>query len=389
MNPSCNMKAFRQQPRTISSNRSIVNSIAIFITTVLFLRDISAAVPSRAGSVAIVHAYASARPPSYVSRSTNRDTQKCSCLAMNQSHRMACELRCGGITNHNNQGPSLPRRTTSLFVSKSSDGTHVKNSAQNNLIWSPKFWKKLLISTTIWFVIDYTSKKYAPNLEKMFLFSHDLPACHQGVEPVASSLNTFRKVLPTAAVLPLLSSSCCAIQLIINALSGWGCAGFNTYLGPIRPILLPIMLLSTWTLLPQRSLGWTFLSLFLAFLPESLDIWNTVRSRQWQQTSRDNNNKVGASSLLPVSAKLRLNCPTMGCVACVNKIDTSIRQCKSAANNIREEMSWLTETAKKGGTAELTISATTNEEIDRIAKEVVAAVEKAGFQCDVESLRVE
>ena len=96
-----------------------------------------------------------------------------------------------------------------------------------------------------------------------------------------------------------------------------------------------------------------------------------------------------SSSPLPVAAKLRLDIPTMGCVSCVNKVDTSIRQCKSAAN-IREETSWLTDDGSaKGGVAELSIMARTNEEVDAIAKEVVAAVKKAGFQCNVESLRVD
>eukprot|EP00579_Thalassiosira_antarctica_P027299 CAMPEP_0202026346 /NCGR_PEP_ID=MMETSP0905-20130828/58659_1 /ASSEMBLY_ACC=CAM_ASM_000554 /TAXON_ID=420261 /ORGANISM="Thalassiosira antarctica, Strain CCMP982" /LENGTH=222 /DNA_ID=CAMNT_0048589533 /DNA_START=321 /DNA_END=986 /DNA_ORIENTATION=- len=220
---------------------------------------------------------------------------------------------------------------------------------------------------TLWFIVQYTLKKNTVNLEKL-LFAHDnLHACH-------GQPNAFQRIFPTAVLLPLLSSSCCAIQLIINALSGWGCAGFNTYLGPIRPILLPMLLFSTWTLLPQRSLGWTIISLFLGFLPELVDIWNTTRSQQWQQKHKDMQLSSTSSSPLPVAAKLRLDIPTMGCVSCVNKVDTSIRQCKSAAN-IREETSWLTDDGSaKGGVAELSIMARTNEEVDAIAQEVVTAV---------------
>ena len=98
--------------------------------------------------------------------------------------------------------------------------------------------------------------------------------------------------------------------------------------------------------------------------------------------------KATTSSLpLPMTAKIRLNVPTMGCVACVNKVDTSIRQSKSSAN-IREETSWLTDGSKKGGFAELLVSGESKEEIDGIAEEVVAAVKTAGFQCNVETLKM-
>ena len=85
------------------------------------------------------------------------------------------------------------------------------------------------------------------------------------------------------------------------------------------------------------------------------------------------------------SAKLTLDCPTMGCVACVNKIDNSIRQCESSANII-EETSWLTDTSK-GGKAELLISTTTKEDIDQVVDEVINAVNKSGFECSVDSIQ--
>ena len=83
------------------------------------------------------------------------------------------------------------------------------------------------------------------------------------------------------------------------------------------------------------------------------------------------------------SAKLKLDCPTMGCVACVNKVDSSIRQCKSSANII-EETSWLTDTSTKGGKAELLLFATTKDDIDQIVDEVINAVNKSGFECSVD-----
>ena len=41
------------------------------------------------------------------------------------------------------------------------------------------------------------------------------------------------------AVVGLLSSSCCALQLVLNAFSV-GCGGFNSYLGPLRPSFIAL-----------------------------------------------------------------------------------------------------------------------------------------------------
>jgi copper chaperone CopZ len=240
------------------------------------------------------------------------------------------------------------------------------SSDQYHLIWSPKFWKKAVVSTIIYMVIQFLTRN-KNNFGSVGRLSLDFgKSCHQS------------KV--TAVVLPLLSSSCCAIQLIINALSGWGCAGFNSVLGPIRPLLLPLFILSTWNLLPQRPLGWTVLSSFLAFLPELVYTFNSLEANQWTKQKNPSNNNA-------VTAKLQLAIPSMGCVACVNKIDTAIRQCESTAR-ITQEKSWLlthgqklTSPDEKGGMAELIISASSKEEIDNIIKNVVNAVKEAGFEC--------
>lgn len=139
------------------------------------------------------------------------------------------------------------------------------------------------------------------------------------------------------------------------------------------------------------------MSLLLAFLPELMDVWNTNRSQQWQQKRNNgvlegiaNRENKSTSSTLPIEAKVKLIIPTMGCVACVNKVDSSIRQCISAANNkIREEKSWLADNAAKGGMAELTVLGNTKEDINNIVEDVIAAVTVAGFECKVASIRVD
>jgi copper chaperone CopZ len=119
-------------------------------------------------------------------------------------------------------------------------------------------------------------------------------------------------------------------------------------------------------------------SLCLAFLPELVEIYTNLSVR--------NDQSITSASLSSnvVEAKLKLNIPTMGCVACVKKVNATIRGCSSAAAHIRAETSWLT--GAKGGAAELIIRGRTSEEIGQIIEEVVAAVNVAGFRCNVESI---
>jgi hypothetical protein len=118
-------------------------------------------------------------------------------------------------------GGTANRRLTSLFSTKSEGGVttidnggQVKNNAKYHLVWSQNFLKKMVLSMAGWWLLQYTVIMISSRI------SVDGMPCH----------------VPTSerwqgVVLPLLSSSCCAIQLVINAISGWGCAGFNTYLG--------------------------------------------------------------------------------------------------------------------------------------------------------------
>lgn len=207
----------------VLQQRSLCNNgpqcAVIYILALLAVHDISVSVTSRSGTATIVQAYA--RPPSYVSRYPAG--KRCVCtdwkLLRGRYYKSVCELRCGGIVSDDLRGP------TSRLMTKSGNG-EVRNSAKYQLIWSPNFWKKMIMSMTVWIIIQYSLKNNAAvSLEKMLS-----PSCHSS-EPITTSFNGFRRVFPSAVALPLLSSSCCAIQLIINAISGWGCAGFNTYLG--------------------------------------------------------------------------------------------------------------------------------------------------------------
>lgn len=310
-----------------------------------------------------------------------------------------CELpsRCEDGDNQGKEVASLlqshrlPSAATILFATRvgGSDDEleQTKDYTRYHLIWSPNFWKKMLLSMLFWLVVKYAIINNSPKWwgGMILVYPRGAHACHD--RPSTATYNI---------ILPLLSSSCCAIQLLMNALTGWGCAGFNSYLGPIRPIVLPLLLVSTWKLMSYQSHGWTVVSFTLAFLPELVAVWNMFRTRRWQRNHIDKKacDTVEMSSLtLPsssngIEAKLTLNIPTMGCVACVNQVDASIRGCNSASAHIKEEMSWLTDSAggRKGGSAELIIRGRTNEEVNYIVEDVVAAVNDAGFRCDIDSL---
>lgn len=288
-----------------------------------------------------------------------------------QQNKFLHKFRSGGNKNNNIISTSKnkdtvgnkPGTSTSLFQSSSSSSSNNilegKNSIKSYLIWSPKFIFRMVKSA----ILIYLIQKYNTKITNFFSTT---PSCH------SPSV--------TAVVLPLLSSSCCAIQLLINALSGWGCAGFNTYLGPVRPLLLTFLLFSTWTLIPHRSLGWTVLSLGLAFLPEIVDVWNRIREYQWNQGGKDGSGDILTSSS---TTKIKLDVPGMGCVACINKIGSSLASCKTK-ETIMEGRTWLNEDGLKGGKVELTIpSDTSKEDIDKIVAEVSNAMKDAGFESSV------
>ena len=146
----------------------------------------------------------------------------------------------------------------------------------------------------------------------------------------------------------------------------------------------------TWKQLQQRQFLLTAASFGLAFLPEAVYFWNKFLTDNYKLTDKSGNQPVLdddiESTLLsthPVKATVVLDVPTMGCVACVNKVDSSIRSC-AFSTNIRQERSWLKD--GKGGLAELIVTAKNSDEIHKIAEEVVVTLGNAGFQCKVQSI---
>ncbi len=94
--------------------------------------------------------------------------------------------------------------------------------------------------------------------------------------------------LTRGIVAGLLSSSCCLLQLLLNALSWFnvihvGCAGFNKLLGPPRPYLRTITfgwLGLCWYNAPSKRRGTmlraTLVTIALMFLPDILEVWDST-----------------------------------------------------------------------------------------------------------------
>lgn len=128
------------------------------------------------------------------------------------------------------------------------------------------------------------------------------------------------------SLLGLLSSSCCALQLILNSMS-MGCAGFNTILGPIRPTLLAFTILvqfGSWYVAWPRPWQWaptavsSAVVLILSFLPELLSTYTFLKATR-RNYIKENSTTAEEEESATVSSN-RSFCfqmTSVGCSACI------------------------------------------------------------------------
>jgi copper chaperone CopZ len=238
------------------------------------------------------------------------------------------------------------------------------------LIWSPGFVQKFAwASGSLWgmHMLQWDARLSKMMTQQWKALSATFPALLSN------------RVAATAApnmVLPLLSSSCCLIQLLINVLVGaGGCAGFNTVLGPVRPLFLAMLVsLNIFTGASLRQSLWRY---SIALMPEGVHFWNELRKRQWRNRVESTANSADQSR---IRATVMVDIPTMGCVACINKIESSLRAC--APNNVLTASSWLEED-RKGGCAKLDVYVDSEDDLKALSQTVVDAIERAGFQDSV------
>ena len=172
----------------------------------------------------------------------------------------------------------------------------------------------------------------------------------------------------------LLGSSCCAVQLGLNLLAslgvglfGVGCAGFNTYLGPLRPYLraaTAIFFAGRWAACRPKRRGalllWTLLAVALTMLPELLL-------------------HAGAAAIAPPSdgaVRISLQVEGMGCEACQIAV-TGVLQRASGVLDATADF--------EAGKAQMLVQPTWGFNLTQLA----AAVEDAGFELNVSSAVVD
>jgi hypothetical protein len=243
--------------------------------------------------------------------------------------------------------------------SESSDDS-VERATSYYLVWSPGFAKKFVLMTVGLLVLHLT--RVDGHVGKIFsrawgVFSGPL----QGVLSLGPNF-----------ILPLLSSSCCLLQLVINVLVGSsGCAGFNTVLGPFRPYFLSFLAYLNLFSRPQAPEA--LLRYSIALMPEFLHFWNRLVSSQWRRSHSMTLQQNRGS----ISATVQVDIPTMGCVACINKIESSLRQCAPA--KIVDATSWLDPDSPKGGRAKVMLSADSEEDLNALTELIVHTIAGAGF----------
>ena len=265
-----------------------------------------------------------------------------------------------------------------------------------HLLWSRGVWKKTAISAMALFFLHFVTLTQFPMLWGVAVHP---PGCLSGTSTGLAGAAS----QASALLLPLLSGACCAIQLILNAVAGLGCAGFNARLGPLRPYLASVLLYST-ILSGQRSWGeqrikmWAagaLASWFVALMPEMVHLWNGRASSERggggsKRSARDDadvrKDTMIAAPTGSTRVTLELVIPSMGCVACINKIDSSIR--KLMIDSILDSSSWLTDDPK-GGRAKVVFVTDSEQEARKYADSVVAAVSNSGFPCSINSFELQ
>lgn len=237
---------------------------------------------------------------------------------------------------------------------------------------------KTLVTTLILFLV----RSFLPTS----ICLHDVTR-RFGSIPVVSAISN--------VVIPLVASACCLLQLLLNLLS-IGCAGFNAVLGPIRPYFISLVFVLTvdnaWTAGSRRFLLGDILRWGVALMPEILYVWTVTRSSAGSSVktkSVRNHSILRGQDVMSVEATVVLDIPSMGCVACVNSIDSSLRNVEVSDSIILDSRSYLYPRGRKGGYATVHLAAVTENEVHEQVRRLVDAVRAAGFEeCAVSSLAI-
>lgn len=175
------------------------------------------------------------------------------------------------------------------------------------------------------------------------------------------------------SVIGLLSSSCCALQLMLNALN-FGCAGFNTVLGPVRPSLVALTVVLqgiVWRTALDKPFQWlyvapaTIVAFVLTFLPEITYL--LVQRKRSSETT---------SGTAEVKFRVEVAINGMGCVACTKKVAEVLDRRPEVRNR-------LVELEEKRAYADLALS---REQAEELVPKVLEDLAVACFQAELVGL---
>ena len=170
----------------------------------------------------------------------------------------------------------------------------------------------------------------------------------------------------------------------------FGCAGFNNYLGPIRPTFLSAMIIAqcaSWHVALTQPLvavkttaASTVFSLVVTLLPELLD-WRTKQLSEHKRSNARTNSDVDQTSHdnEHMTSRASFQLETMGCASCVSTVSGIIRKYPVASQNVSLE----------DGVAEVVFTSDVGrddkslsnvvQEIRRLSKTICDEIEAAGF----------
>lgn len=286
--------------------------------------------------------------------------------------RDVMELRGGDISD--DSSVSL-EKSNILAASLATESMSSLPSSYYYLLWSPGFLTKCGImgaSLLGLHISGWDSQVAKIAFRKWVSLTSVLPSTRFLAVPRMVSFQNL--------VLPLLSSSCCLLQLFINMLVGaGGCAGFNTILGPVRPYLLAF--LAYLNIVTGAGIRQSVLRYGIALMPEGISFWNEYTNSQWRKSLSTSAvvTSSGTSNTTEhlLRATMVVDIPAMGCVACINKIESNLRQC--APTKIVDATSWL-QADRKGGLARVDFYAESEADLSSMTRRVVDVIEGAGFQ---------
>ena len=168
-------------------------------------------------------------------------------------------------------------RTRNRVVTASSGLSDGRKLKQLHLVTDDGF----LRSTMLWLLLYSILLGFAWSYAPLRLWAMDK------YEEVKLTMLRVAHHMAWWSMLGLLSSACCVLQMILNLFS-FGCAGFNTLLGPVRPPLIALTGIAqavSWYVAYPLPFQWaptaatTALSLLLTFSPELLH-WRQHRARR-------------------------------------------------------------------------------------------------------------